>query len=77
MKKNKIGKQAQTSCRHCLVATQETISEAIENKTEGDETFVDIISTTLFLTNYSSFSLFIRICNYHEHLFVVFKLQWA
>lgn len=72
MKKKKIGKQAQTSCRHCLVATQETISEATENKTEGND-----ISTTLFLTNYSMFYLFIRICNNHEHVFVVFKLQWA
>lgn len=34
--REKKGKQAQTSCRHCLVATQETISEATENKTEGD-----------------------------------------
>lgn len=39
MKKKKIGKQAQTSCRHCLVATQETISEATGNRTEGDDIF--------------------------------------
>lgn len=33
----KKGKQAQTSCRHGLVANRETISEATENKTEGDD----------------------------------------